>query len=129
MGKNNKKRPSVPDEAHLLLPTPPGATEHASQTPIVDTHTHLLSTFSSYRSKYPTGRFESVYDFVRGVYDKRNVAALVDVYCEAPVQRAWKELADSALTAEDRRDKWGGIDYWFVMGESVGTRLVCRSAM
>jgi hypothetical protein len=44
------------------------------------------------------------------------VAAVVDVWCEAPVQRTWKEIADSAITAEDRKDKWGELEYWFVMG-------------
>lgn len=110
MGKNNKKRL---DESQLLL-----STTQASAVPIVDTHTHLISTFLAYRDKYPSGKFGSVHDFVKGVYHGRNVAALVDVYCEAPVQSAWKELADSALTAESRKDKWDDIDYWFVMGES-----------
>ncbi len=56
MGKNNKKRPPVPDEAHLLLPTHPALADPAqANTPIVDTHTHLISTFSEYRRKYPAG--------------------------------------------------------------------------
>lgn len=121
MGKNNKKRPATPDESHLLLPTlwtssSSSAAAIDSRTPIVDTHTHLLSTFSSYRSKYPGGKFETVFDFVRGVYEGREVEAIVDVYCEAPVQKAWRELADSALVPADRAEKWAGIEYWFVMG-------------
>ncbi|KAG8215662.1 hypothetical protein J3R82DRAFT_7536 [Butyriboletus roseoflavus] len=110
MGKNKKY--TVPDESHLSLPAHPNAA-----TPIIDTHTHLLSTFSAYKSKYPTGKYDTVWDFARGVYDGRNVKAIVDVWCEAPVQHAWKELADSALSAQDRVTNWGGVEYWFVMGK------------
>jgi TatD DNase family protein len=28
----------------------------------------------------------------------------------------WKDLADSALTPEQRQEKWGGVEYWFVIG-------------
>ena len=28
----------------------------------------------------------------------------------------WKELADSALTIEDRKKIWNGLDYYFVLG-------------
>ena len=114
MGKNKKS--SVPAEEHLLLPQHPARPDTDARTPIVDTHTHLLSTFSFYRSKYKSGKYATVYDFVRELYRGHNVDAIVDVYCEAPVQAIWKELADSALTEEDRKEKWGGLDYWFVMG-------------
>ena len=114
MGKNKYKKYTVPDESHLSLPAHPNAI--AATTPIIDTHTHLLTTFSSYRTKYPTGKYDTLWDFVRGAYHERNVKAVVDVWCEAPVQRAWKEVADSALSADDRAAKWGGIEYWFVMG-------------
>lgn len=115
MGKNKKS--SVPAEHFLLLPQHPGRPiASRERTPIVDTHTHLLSTFSFYRSKYKTGKYETVYDFVRDVYKGHGVDAIVDVYCEAPVQKDWKELADSALTEQDRIQKWGGLEYWFVMG-------------
>ncbi|KAL0056648.1 hypothetical protein AAF712_016745 [Marasmius tenuissimus] len=50
------------------------------------------------------------------MYEGKQVDAIVDVWCEAPVQRLWKEFADSALTEEDRRAKWGGLEYWFAMG-------------
>ncbi|KAI0745530.1 hypothetical protein C8Q76DRAFT_703949 [Earliella scabrosa] len=114
MGKNKKS--SVPAEEHLLLPQHPARPDTDTRTPIVDTHTHLLSTFSFYRSKYKSGKYATVYDFVRELYRGHNVDAIVDVYCEAPVQATWKELADSALTEEDRKEKWGGLNYWFVMG-------------
>jgi TatD DNase family protein len=109
MGKNNRKRPS---EDCLLLPDHP----RHSTAPIIDTHTHLVSTFAAYKQKYQDGKYKNVYDFVMGLYRGKKVMALVDVWCEAPVQKVWKEIADSAITVEDRRDKWGELEYWFVMG-------------
>ncbi|KZV70930.1 hydrolase [Peniophora sp. CONT] len=111
-----KKKSGPPEEA-LLLPAPPFTTGSA---PIVDTHTHLVSTFGAYRQKYKDGRFDTIYDFVRGIYATREgrprVESIVDVWCEAPVQRVWKEIADSALDDTSRKENWAGIDYWFVMG-------------
>ncbi|KAI0027947.1 hypothetical protein K488DRAFT_60010 [Vararia minispora EC-137] len=103
-------------EDSLILPAP----SFASTIPIVDTHTHLMSTFSAYREKYRNGRFETIYDFVRGVYapgeGRPRVQSIVDVWCEAPVQSMWREIADSAVAEENRMELWGGISYWFVMG-------------
>ncbi|KAI0718972.1 hypothetical protein C8T65DRAFT_637607 [Cerioporus squamosus] len=112
MGKKSKS--SAPTEEHLILPQHPARV--AGGAPIVDTHTHLISTFSAYRSKYKAGKHATVYDFVREVYRGHGVDAIVDVYCEAPEHETWKEIADSALTEEDRKEKWGGLEYWFVMG-------------
>ncbi|KAG7090299.1 hypothetical protein E1B28_011897 [Marasmius oreades] len=109
MGK--KKNPITEDR--LILPS--HATTSTS-TSIVDTHTHLASTYETYRSKFKNAKYETVYDFVKGMYQDKKVEAIVDVWCEAPVRRVWKEFADSALDEEDRRTKWGGVDYWFVMG-------------
>jgi TatD DNase family protein len=109
MGKNNKKGPS---EDSLILPDHP----RHSIASIVDTHTHLLSTFAAYKQKYMEGKYETLYDFVNGLYRGKKVTALVDVWCEAPVQKMWKEIADSAITEQDRKDKWHGLEYWFVMG-------------
>ncbi|KIY49653.1 hypothetical protein FISHEDRAFT_72293 [Fistulina hepatica ATCC 64428] len=103
------KKKAVP-EHHLSLPPPPGAQD------VVDTHTHLASTYAAYRSKYPDGLYKDVFEFVRAMYKDRGVKAIVDVWCEAPVQKVWKELADSALDEKDRQRLWGGLDYWFVMG-------------
>ncbi|EDR07051.1 uncharacterized protein LACBIDRAFT_328338 [Laccaria bicolor S238N-H82] len=50
------------------------------------------------------------------MYEGRNVEAIVDVWCDAPVQKSWKTFADSALTPEDRQSRWGGIEYWFALG-------------
>ena len=60
-----------------------------------------------------------MFDFVRALYADHRVEAIVDVWCEAPPLRAmWKEIADSALDEEKRRELWGGMQYWFVMGMS-----------
>jgi TatD DNase family protein len=114
-----KKRSSTPPESCLLLPAHPTASAAPAAAPIVDTHTHLASTFTAYRTRYKTGQYENLFDFMRGLYAGKNIEAIVDVWCEAPVQRTWKELADSALKQEDRATKWGGIEYWFVMGAFV----------
>ncbi|KAF7783376.1 hypothetical protein Agabi119p4_1400 [Agaricus bisporus var. burnettii] len=103
-----KKKSTTPPETLLLLPKWP------SSAPIVDTHTHLASTFEAYRTRYKD--HATVFDMVRAFYHNTTVEALVDVWCEAPVRTVWREFADSALTPEDRTLKWGGIDYWFVMG-------------
>lgn len=108
MGK--KKSNTVPEE-YLLLPTPP------STSAIIDTHTHLASTFAAYRGRYKEGKYQDVYEFVRKMYEGRKVEAIVDVWCEAPVRKFWKEFANSALKAEDRESIWAGMEYWFVIGE------------
>jgi len=105
-----KKKSNTPGEEYLLLPSPP------STLGIVDTHTHVAFTFEYYRGRYKAGKHATVYDFVRTMYEGRNVESIVDVWCEAPVRKLWKEFADSALTHEDRQRVWGGIEYWFVIG-------------
>lgn len=103
-----KRKSSTPGEENLLLPIPP------STLPIVDTHTHMASTFDFYRGRYKEGKYQTVYEFVKAMYEGRNVEAVVDVWCEAPVNKTWREFADAAADKE----KWGGLEYWFVMGES-----------
>ena len=61
------------------------------------THTHLLSTFEEYHKKYPKRAYDTIYKFTCMVITGQNVNAIIDVYYEAPVQKAWKELADSVL--------------------------------
>jgi TatD DNase family protein len=77
---------------------------------------------SFYQTKYKDGKFTSgsIFDFAKEMYRNQNVEAIVDVYCEAPVEKVWKELADSALTLEDRQKNWNGTEYWFVMGMHFG---------
>lgn len=105
-----KKKSNVPPEDNLLLPTPPSASA------IVDTHTHLASTFQFYRRYYKNGKYNDPFEFIRKIYEGRKVESIVDVWCEAPVVKSWKTFADSALKAEDRESIWGGMNYWFVMG-------------
>ncbi|KAH8105244.1 hypothetical protein BXZ70DRAFT_1004763 [Cristinia sonorae] len=123
MGKNKKR--STPTEENLHLPDHPfyaqalEASADTSFTSIVDTHTHIVSSYESYVSAYPEPRYNTIHEFVRGLYASERpskIEAIVDVWCEAPVLKMWKELADSALTAESRRDLWGGVEYWFAMG-------------
>lgn len=109
--KMGKKSKTIPESFFRL--THPAV---SSTSPVVDTHTHLASTFESYRHKYPAGEYTTVYDFVRGLYVPAGVQEIVDVWCEAPVRQLWREFADSAVTEEQRRDLWGGLGYWFVMG-------------
>ncbi len=104
-----KKKSTTPSEDNLLLPTPP------TLLPIVDTHTHVATTFDYYRGRYKEGRYTNVFDFVTGMYEGRRVEALLDVWCEAPVQKLWKEFADAALDKSPTQ-KWGSIEYWFALG-------------
>lgn len=142
-----KKNPVIPEEALLLsgkasellterqtASTSPAVDDSTTTRstvvlPLVDTHTHLISTFSAYRSKYPSGNYSTVHEFARAYYAPTSdpqgssppvftprVTKLVDVFCEAPVLKAWKDLADSAITEEQRTKDWGGIEYHFVIG-------------
>jgi TatD DNase family protein len=114
-----KKKNNTPSEDTLLLPPHPARADlpDHEHTATVDTHTHLLSTFSSYKSIYKSGKYQTIWEFVREMYHGRKVEAIVDVWCEAPVMKAqWKEIADSALSEEQREKDWGGLQYWFVMG-------------
>ncbi|KAF8994504.1 hypothetical protein BDQ17DRAFT_1392418 [Cyathus striatus] len=85
----------------------PSPTDPPTTHGIIDTHTHLASTFNFYQTRYKTGKHTDVYDFIRGMYEGRDVKAIVDVWCEAPVQKLWREFADSA----GEKEKWGGVEY------------------
>lgn len=106
--KMGKKKSSTPGEENLLLPAPP------STLPIVDTHTHVASTYEFYRIRYKEAKHDTVYSFLKGMFQDRSVEAVVDVWCEAPVRPQWKEFADAAVDLE----KWGGTQYWFAIGMS-----------
>lgn len=86
--------------------------------------------------KYPNGKYGDVYEFARALYrdsvppppregaegkekeERHVVDAIVDVWCEAPIRKDWKEMADAALTEEQRKTVWGGLEYHFVIGAS-----------
>ncbi|KAJ1307029.1 hypothetical protein OPQ81_008008 [Rhizoctonia solani] len=123
MGKKSKA-PKLPE---TCLDVPQVASlVGVDVTPIYDTHTHLHSTFEAYCKEYPEGRYSTIPDFVKGYYNRAlqndtpaihvPVKSLVDVWCEAPIHKAWRGLADSALTPESRAENWGDIEYHFVMG-------------
>ena len=118
-----KKKPPRPTESQLFLRS---STLQPSQTPIIDTHTHILSTYQLYKEKYPEGRYaNSVFDFVGGAYEGRNVGSIVDVFCELPMSEMWKELADAAVQEtgggeeSTSKGRWGSTEYFFVMGMSL----------
>ncbi|KAI0803234.1 hypothetical protein BC629DRAFT_1284243 [Irpex lacteus] len=113
-----KKKNNTPPEETLLVPVHPARADvpESDHVSTVDTHTHLLSTFSSYQNTYKPGKHQTIWEFVRGMYHGRRVEAIVDVWCEAPVMKSqWRDLADSALTEEQRERDWGGLQYWFVI--------------
>jgi len=115
--KKKSNSPAAGEEA-LLLPTPPTSGK------IVDTHAHLVYTFDAYKKKYKDGKHADVFSFVRAMYEGRNVEAVVDVWCEAPIRRTlYKELADSAISPEDRESIWGGVEYWFALGVFISLPL------
>ena len=120
----SKKKARIPEEKHLVLPSHPRFAHYT--TPIIDTHTHLLSTYQRYMSLYSNPRYDDVFSFVKAMYGapieapqmpRHRTEAIVDVWCEAPVTRAWKELADSSISETERRMRWGDVEYYFVMGK------------
>lgn len=119
MGRN-KKQSSIPSEELLRIPLH-SCLVADNATPIVDTHTHLVSTHAAYKSKYKFGKFQTLYEFVSSLYKDRKVESIVDVWCEAPVDKGWREIADSA---ERKSSDWGGLEYWFVMGSFHSCHLV-----
>ncbi|KAK9894472.1 hypothetical protein P389DRAFT_197764 [Cystobasidium minutum MCA 4210] len=113
MGK--KKSVHTPESALLMPKHPELAEASSSRSNIYDTHCHMMSTLSFYKSKYPDGDHATVQEFVSAYFtpEKTNtVEGLVDVYCEPPFT-GWKDLADSAL---NDKTPWNGVSYNFVMG-------------
>lgn len=116
MGNKKKSPPPVPESVYIL------PLRDSTAPAIIDTHTHLASTYQSYIHKYPQSPIASsshnktVFDFVKTLYDspghEQNVESIVDVWCEAPVQKNLiLEFADAAL-----QEKWGKLRYRFVAG-------------
>lgn len=146
MGKSNKKKAAMAvPESVLSLPAHASALEIAPDqqpTPVVDTHTHLLSTFSWYKSKYKdSAACETIWDFVRTMCTppasdveadapkqrtrRHSVASMVDVWCEPASWVNWREIADSAVEGHSKKPDWGGCEYWFAMGESSPSTRRC----
>ncbi|BGP01323.1 Hydrolase [Rhodotorula toruloides ATCC 204091] len=79
---------------------------------LVDTHTHVLSTWLAYKEKYPAGKHESIRAFVESTLqaDSSNrISKVVDVWCEAPPVANWREVVED-LSALDN------LNYRFVIG-------------
>ncbi|GAA6038934.1 hypothetical protein JCM8097_000581 [Rhodosporidiobolus ruineniae] len=108
---NSKK---TPPETVLLLPQHPElkALAEGNEVELVDTHTHVLSTFLTYKEKYPEGQHTTVQDFVKATLP--NMSAVVDVWCEAPMVGNWQEIVGS-LSDLKQADP-SALDYYFVVG-------------
>ncbi|TFK61510.1 Metallo-dependent hydrolase [Pluteus cervinus] len=114
--------PSTEPSESATLSTPAPESK-PTLTPIFDSHTHLLSTYAFYKSKYPSGQHQTVFEFAKALLNggteerkSNKVEAMVDVWCEPPFKKdQWKVYADAALTKEGEQS-WGGFEYWFVMG-------------
>ncbi|KAF7330637.1 Phosphoenolpyruvate/pyruvate domain-containing protein [Mycena sanguinolenta] len=104
IGKNNKKKSAPPPESlfHILHPA------SSSSRAIVDTHTHLASTFEAYRAKYPAGQYETVYDFVQGLGRSGGGGRVREDDLEGICRRCACRRGESSAV--------GGVSYWFVMG-------------
>lgn len=89
----------------------------ANQVEVVDTHTHILSTFEAYLAKYPEGSHASVKAFVKALLmsdDTNRIHSVVDVWCEAPLKQKWLEVVASLGELKEE-----GLRYSFVVGESA----------
>ncbi|KAK0217814.1 Metallo-dependent hydrolase [Armillaria fumosa] len=120
MIKNNRYRGSSsrgtqPVPSHDTLTCAFPSHPSVSGSAIVDTHTHLVLTFAAYRSSYPSGRYLSIFELVRGIYKGRGVETIIDVW-HNPAEfmpkpgKGWRRLADAP------EEKWGGVNYRFVIG-------------
>ncbi|GAA5898855.1 TatD family hydrolase [Sporobolomyces salmoneus] len=112
--RSSKSSKSLPPEERLILPRHEQL-RGVQDVEIVDTHTHIYSTFLAYRERYPEGKHSNVRDFVQAVLcspESNQLQSVVDVWCEAenPFDRPeWKETVQS-LTDLD------GLDYRYVIG-------------
>ncbi|GAA6002174.1 hypothetical protein JCM10207_003109 [Rhodosporidiobolus poonsookiae] len=112
--RQSTKSSRTPNESVLLLP------QHAElkglsegeQVELVDTHTHVLSTFLAYKEKYPEGQHQSVKDFVKATLP--NMDAVVDVWCEAPMKADWSDVVESLVQLKE--EDASAPAYHFVVG-------------
>ncbi|GAA5967381.1 hypothetical protein JCM11641_000528 [Rhodosporidiobolus odoratus] len=112
--RQSSKSSRTPDESVLLLPQHAELRELAqdSQVELVDTHTHVLSTFLAYRERYPDGKYDNIKDFVQATLP--HMHSVVDVWCEAPMTAQWREVVDSLRELRSQDPK--GLGYHFVVG-------------
>ncbi|KAK4058279.1 hypothetical protein OIO90_000436 [Microbotryomycetes sp. JL221] len=100
MGSKSKSK-GTPDEACLVLPRHKDL-EHDSTTSypdLIDTHTHVLSTYETYLSKYPQGKHTQLANFVNNLLidngdQAHKLSKVVDVWCEAPLRTEWRDTVN-----------------------------------
>ncbi|GAA5831916.1 hypothetical protein JCM3766R1_000153 [Sporobolomyces carnicolor] len=112
--RSSKSSKSLPLEDRLILPRHE-ALEDVQAVEIIDTHTHVYSTFKAYRERYPEGIHKNVRDFVQATLlspESNRLKAVIDVWCEAedPFGRPeWQETVQSLSNLD-------GFDYRYVIG-------------
>lgn len=102
MGSKSTSK-STPVETALVLPLHPELKD-VEHVELFDTHTHVLSTFEAYASKYPEGNHANVKDFVKALLrseDTNKVDGVIDVWCEAPMADAWDQVVASLGELKD----------------------------
>ncbi|GAA5823245.1 hypothetical protein JCM3770_000095 [Rhodotorula araucariae] len=102
----------TPHEDVLVLPIHDDIKERLADVELVDTHTHVHSTFRAYKEKYPDGKHTAIRDFVAATLqadESHKLAACVDVYCEGADMAHWAATV-SALSDVP------GLSYHFVAG-------------
>ncbi|KAJ8101416.1 hypothetical protein POJ06DRAFT_251449 [Lipomyces tetrasporus] len=82
-------------------------------TPFIDTHCHLRTTLDMAVQKHCVSESEvpSVQSLTSTFFPPE-VEAVVDVYCDIPINNEWEVLADKDAWAANA---WGG-EYYFTMG-------------
>ena len=122
MAKSKSK--GVPDEKCLVLPRH-NDMEDAADIDLIDTHTHVISTYETYRSKYAKGKHQSVREFVQALLlqdESHRVSKVVDVWCEAPLKAEWRDTVEQLSSIED-------FAYHFVVGVSLWIFLVLSGSL
>ncbi|GJN87440.1 hypothetical protein Rhopal_000389-T1 [Rhodotorula paludigena] len=101
----------TPHEHVLVLPVH-HQLEGIDTVEVVDTHTHVHSTFQAYKEKYPERTHATIRDYVQATLRSQSaqqVAAVVDVYCEGSDMVHFPDTV-AALSDLD------GLSYHFVAG-------------
>ena len=76
----------------------------------VDTHCHLVMTYSACVAAGYS--FDSVFDMAHQLFPRRQVAFVVDIWCDAPIlMDQCRHLADA-----DETEDWHGLSYRFAIG-------------
>ncbi|KAK4051935.1 hypothetical protein OIV83_002640 [Microbotryomycetes sp. JL201] len=96
MGSKSKSK-GTPDESCLVLPRHRDLSDDTgADEQLIDTHTHILSTYETYLQKYPDAKHKaSIAQFVSALLidngEAHKVAKVIDVWCEAPLRPEWKD--------------------------------------